>query len=353
MATAPYLPGSYLVVETTNRCSLACVHCSVSERGHPHHSRTGFLSLALAEALFADLVAVGARFDTLLPFWLGEPLIHPEFGALYRAGLRAAVEGRVFGKVEVHTNATHLGEDRIRVALNAAPVPQVWHLSLDAATRPTYTRIKGMDRFVDVETNVEAFLEAKARRGARWPRPVFQFIVSDRNVEEIGAFRARWERACRERGLTVRSAAQEVPPGEEAVVFFRQLDCPTPEEQARQNAVFRAAMAAHDLPLPRPARSPAEVPATNGGVCACFWKSPVVGWDGRVTTCTRDNRFENALGSLADTPFSELWWGASMRERRRRVAGADYTGLPPCGTCFIPRSANTTDISAAEIAAHA
>jgi len=60
-------------------------------------------------------VAVGARFDTLIPFWLGEPLIHPEFGAIYRAGLRAAVEGRVFGKVEVHTNATDglIGEFRI------------------------------------------------------------------------------------------------------------------------------------------------------------------------------------------------------------------------------------------------
>jgi len=181
---------------------------------------------------------------------------------------------------------------------------------------------------------------------------VFQFIVSDRNAAEIPLFRARWEQACRDRGLPVRTAAQEVPAGEDAIVFFRQLDAPTPAEQARQNAVYREAMAANGLPLPRAERSPTEIGTVNAGVCACFWKSPVIGWDGRVTTCTRDNRFENAVGNVKETPFSELWWGPEMGARRRRVATADYMGLTVCQTCFIPRSANSTDITTAEIEAH-
>lgn len=349
---SPALPGSYLVLETTNTCSLACVHCSVSEAAHPHHARTGFLPLPTAEAVFADLRAVGARFDTLILFWLGEPLVHPAFGPIYQAALRTASAG-VFGKVELHTNATHLTADKVRVALNLAPVPQVWHLSLDAATRDTYRRIKGMDRFDVVEANVRGFLDAKAARGARWPRPVFQFIVSENNAAEVAPFRARWEAACRSRGLPVRSAAQIVPPGEDAVVFFRQLDCPTPEAQAVQNAVFRAAMATEGLDLPRADKSPTTVPDDNAGVCACFWKSPVIGWDGTVTTCTRDNRFENAIGNVADTPFSTLWWGEEMAGRRARVARVDYAGLPVCATCFIPRSANSSDITTAEIEAHA
>ncbi len=345
------LPGSYLVLETTNTCSLACVHCSVSEDGHPHHARTGFLPPSTADAVFEDLRRVGARFDTLILFWLGEPLVHPAFGAIYQAALRAATAG-VFGKVELHTNATHLGPANVRAALNLAPVPQVWHLSLDAATRETYRRIKGVDRFEAVERNVAGFLDAKASRGARWPRPVFQLIVSDRNAAEAPAFRARWEAACRARGLPVRVAAQEVPPGEDAVVFFRQLDAPTPGEQARQNVVYRDTMARMGVLLPREDRSPTALDGPNAGVCSCFWKSPVIGWDGRVTTCTRDNRFENALGNVHDTPFSSLWWGPEMGARRRRVARANYAGLDVCQACFIPRSANSTDISRDEIEAH-
>lgn len=347
----PSLPGSYLVLETTNRCSLACVHCTVSEAGHPHHARTGMLPLALAEALFDDLAEAGARFDALIPFWLGEPLVHPDFGALYRAGLRAAAEHGVFGRVELHTNATHLDEGRRRAALNASAVPQVWHMSLDAATPATYRRVKGADRFAEVEANVEALLTEKARRGAPWPRVVLQFIVSDTNAAEVGPFRARWEGLCRRLGLPVRAAAQRVPDGGDTVVFFRQLDAPTPADQARQNGVYRAAMAAEGLPLPAPALSPERLDGPNTAVCACFWKSPVVGWDGTVTVCTRDNRLQNAVGNLYDARFSTLWWGPTMRARRADVARAAYDGLPACADCYIPRSANTTDITPAEVRA--
>lgn len=352
MVRAPIIAGSYLVLETTNRCSLACAHCTVSEAGHPHHARTGFLDPALAEALFADLARVGARFDVLLPFWLGEPLLHPEFGVIHRAAVRAAVEAGTFGTIEVHTNATHLSEDRARVALNAAPVPQTWHLTLDADTRETYRAIKGADRFDQVVEQVDALVAAKARTGARWPRLVLQFIVSDRNVAEIPAFRARWTAAFTRRGLPVVAAAQGVPPGDASVLFFRQLDCRTPEEQATQNAVYRAAMLREGLALPRPEASPHRLDGENRAVCGCFWKSPVVGWDGQVTTCTRDNRLANRLGSLRDAPFSALWWGPTMAGWREQVARADYRGLDTCRSCFIPRSANYSGITPAEVASY-
>jgi len=336
----PPVPGSYLVLETTNTCSLACVHCVVSEPGHAHHRVKGFLPLPLAEKLVADLVAAELRFSSLIPFWLGEPLVHPDFGALYQLALRAAAEHGTFGQIEVHTNATHLTGPKVRVALNASPVPQVWHLTLDAHTRETYLAIKGVDRFEGVVANVDAFLAAKAARKARWPRAVLQYIVSARNAAEVGPFRRHWEARCRALGLPVRSSAQEVPAGDEVVLFFRQLDCPTPEAQARENRVFREVMAAEGLPLTRPTQTPVEVGGPNTVACGCFWKSPVVGWDGRVTTCTRDNTFENVLGSIQDTPFVELWEGARMRAHREAVRRADYGRLPLCQDCFIPRSAN-------------
>lgn len=345
----PHLPGSYLVLELTNRCSLACVHCSVSEQAHPHHQQTGSLDPALAMELFADLARVKARFDTLILFWLGEPLLHPHFAAIYQAALRVAAAEGVFGQIEVHTNATHLDTDRADVAINQSPVRQVWHFSLDAARPDTYTPIKGLDRLHKVEANVQALLERRAQRGARWPRPVFQFIVSDRNAAEVPVFRRRWERVCSRLGQPARAAAQHVPPGEDPVVFFRQLDCPTPEEQSRQNAVFRLAMAAEGLALPREDRSPTAVSALNLHPCSGFWKSPVVGWRGDVTVCTRDNTLLNRVGSLREAPFSALWWGPLQRGRRAQVAGGDYSGLESCAGCFIPRSANHTDLSPAEV----
>lgn len=346
-----HLPGSYLVLETTNRCSVACVHCSVSEADHPHHDRTGFVAVPLVRKLMADLAAARARFDVFIPFWLGEPLLHPDFSAIYQEALRAAGEHGVFGAVEVHTNATHLNADRVRLALNQSPVPQTWHLTLDADTPATWRAIKGRAAFDDVVAQVEHLVREKARLGAVWPRLVFQFIVSDRNAAEAAAFRDRWTACCRAVGLPVRAAAQHVPPGTDAVVYFRQLDAPTPDEQARQNAVFRRTMQELGLALPRPDRTPEALGATNTAVCGCFWKSPVIGWDGTLTVCTRDNRLENALGNVNDAPFDALWSGATAQGWRRQVARGDYAGLAPCASCFIPQSANYSGVTAAEIAA--
>jgi radical SAM protein with 4Fe4S-binding SPASM domain len=342
-----HLPGSYLVLEMTNGCSLACTHCSVAEENHPHHQQIGFTPLKTIRRVFKNLQDTGGRFDTLILFWLGEPLLHPAFTDIYQEALRCAATG-TFQAVEVHTNATHLTLERTRATLNRSPVPQRWHFSLDAAQVASYKHIKGRDRFEEVEANVEAFLKERQRLRAPWPRPVFQFIVSDKNASEALLFRKRWEQTCEKLGLGVVVSAQTVPSGQDAVIFFRQLDCPTPDEQSRQNEVFDRTMGELGLNIPRP-QAVLPLQGDTRGICGCFWKSPVVGWDGRLTTCTRDNRQENSLGSVLKTDFSQLWWGESMRQRRAAVQAGDYGGLSACKNCFIPRSGNYTGITVDEL----
>jgi radical SAM protein with 4Fe4S-binding SPASM domain len=152
----------------------------------------------------------------------------------------------------------------------------------------------------------------------------------------------------------MRTAAQSVPSGDDAVVFLRQLDAPTPGEQERANAAFRRVCGRLGVALPRAEQTPLAV-APGPGICGCFWKSPVVGWDGTVTTCTRDNRLQNALGNVRDSPLSTIWGGGAMWAARQRVAMGDYSGKAACSGCFIPRSANYSGITVDEIAsvAHA
>jgi radical SAM protein with 4Fe4S-binding SPASM domain len=345
----PRLPGSYLVIELANRCSLACVHCAVADTSHPHFDQSGYLDVNLAEALFADLAENDIGFETLILFWLGEPLLHPEFARIWGAAIRTAARHQTFNKVELHTNATHLNAQTTAALLNEAEVPQVIHFSLDATDKARYLSVKGKDRYAEVVQNIEYFLAQKARLGARWPRPVFQFIVGTNNVDQVGAFRVQWEKACRSVGLPVRTAAGHVPPGDDAVVFFRQLDCPTPDLQQSQNAVFREAMSAQGLSLPDQAEAGTTVVSDNLSVCAGFWKSPVIGWDGSVTTCTQDSHMHNKVGTLSEEPFSTLWWNETMLRRRSMVSGGDYTELKVCQACFIPRSLNYTGILPEEV----
>jgi hypothetical protein len=117
--------------------------------------------------------------------------------------------------------------------------------------------------------------------------------------------------------------------------------------------VFREEMARQELSLPVAAKKGLEVAADNPKPCSGFWKSPVVGWEGDVTVCTRDNELHNGIGNLSGARFSELWWGAMMRQRRQQVAAGDYSGLSLCATCFIPRSLNHAELSSEDIALQA
>ena len=127
----PRVDGSYLVLELTNLCNLACVHCAVSETNHQHHIKTGFIKLKTVEALIDNMVQHKIQFDVLILFWLGEPLLHPQFSKIYRLFLRASVQYGIFGSIEVHTNAILLTETIQRVLLNNAKLPQKIHCTIN------------------------------------------------------------------------------------------------------------------------------------------------------------------------------------------------------------------------------
>ena len=122
------LPGSYLVLEVTNRCPLKCGHCAVAEAdlGHPHYSTIEHMSVGMVRELLEDMLAAGIRFDNLVLFWLGEPLSNPHFVEIYETVLEYSGAGEIFGKIEVHTNTFPLKERVTRAALNNCEVPQVW-----------------------------------------------------------------------------------------------------------------------------------------------------------------------------------------------------------------------------------
>ncbi|MFM7201843.1 MAG: radical SAM protein [Myxococcota bacterium] len=365
MNVAPfYLPGSYLVLELANGCNLKCRHCAQADVSHPHYQETGYFPRAGVQALLADCARHGIQFDNLVLFWLGEPLLHPEFNAIYEDVLAHTGPSGIFKQVEVHTNASMLTRQMAARLLNRRAVPQRWHLTLDAADAGTYLEIKGVELLARVEENVERLILWKGRGGFAGPQLVLQYIVSDRNEAEVDAFIARWKPVFERARLPLELTAFHVPHTfEKSYLFFKSLDCPTPEEQARQNTVFQRVVKRLGLSAPlasgdadvhteQKLEAPVERLAQRLETpCSGFWKSPVIGWNGMLTTCTRDSLGENQLGNVLQTPFSTLWFGEGRIARWRQHVGAgDYGDLTLCQSCFIPRSINYTGISAGEIA---
>ena len=160
-------------------------------------------------------------------------------------------------------------------------------------------------------------------------------------------FQKHWCDMGAELQTPVRVAAGHVPRGEDPIVFFRQKDCPTHEEQDRENTLFNQFAKSQNLTIPPKAEQ--DVPSSNLHPCSGFWKSPVLDWQGNLTFCTRDNTLENSVGNIKKTPFSKLWFSSTTQSMRKKVANGDYSDLSLCQNCFIPRSLNHTEITAEEI----
>ncbi len=341
------LPGSYLVLELTNGCPLRCRHCLQSRPEHGHFAEPGLIDPALIARLADDLARAGARFGNLVLFWLGEPLLHPEFDAIVAMLQDRAVRDGTFRQIEVHTNAVLLEDHHVDVMLRHPQLPQRWHFSLDAATRETYRGIKGRDRFERVIAAVE---DAVARRGGSpgpYPRLVFQFIVQQANDAEAEPFRDHWLAASARHGLTVTPCAGHVPAGTDHHVFFRQLDALDAGDQPPADARYHSVLHRLGLDLPTVSEiAAADRPPT----CSGFFKSPVVNHDGRVTVCTRDSALELCVGDLREQSLPDLWWrNPALHDRRLEIITGEYAALPLCQGCPIPRSTNYTGIDEWEL----
>lgn len=343
----PRIAGSYLVLELSNLCNLTCVHCAVSEQNHPHHAVTGHVDVEVVDALVRDMVANRLHFDVLILFWLGEPLLHPQFSMIYRRFVRAIHQYGIFSSIEVHTNSILLDAAKRRVFLNQLPVPQKVHCTIDAFQSSTYKSIKGRDALPTIMENVEAILKEKSQLQVENPRIVLQYIVGSNNVEEAMAFKDHWCGLARSFRMPFFVSAGQIPNTIQDGIFFRQLDCPTEEEQYREGKVFIEAMQQMNVQFPQ--HEPTLEVETGLQPCSGFWKSPTIDWQGNLTMCTRDNTLENSLGNIVQTPFSKLWWGDKQRENRYRVSQSDYSELKLCQDCFVPHSCNHSNISSEEI----
>ena len=363
------LPGAYLVLDLGNRCPLACKHCIQSEpERHEHFQRRNQMDPELAFGLLDELRDRGRRFHALILFWLGEPLTHPRFAAVYERALEVARSG-VFHRVEVHTNAVLLEPEISRRVCGLTGVEQRWHFSLDAALPATYARVKGRDHYRAVRRNVMGFLDERAAADNDDLGVVFQFIPQTDNAREARPFVTTWRHAVRRHGRTLSVVARVVPEGGGDHVFFRQLDALDPGQQAEADRLYqrvlwstgvdptppalrRATAAARDALSRRTAalggRPSLDIGAARPVTCACPFLSSVVHHDGRVTVCTRDSSMSLCVGDLRDSSYHAIWWeSAGLRALRDAHLRGDAGGL--CRDCPIPRSANYTGLAADDL----
>ncbi len=211
----------FITLEFTNHCNLNCVMCDTGKipKQQRHH-----LNFELYKKIIDEIAS--SRFDagTLVPFWLGEPLLNPRFFEMVEyASKKLARKGIRF---EIHTNATFLSPTLSKrlLELDTNIIKRII-LSLDAVTSATYTKIRRNGNFKAVINNIKHFIEQRHQLNKREPLLVFQFIVMQQNLDEKESFIEFWGGYLEKYNLPLVVVYSESNyPDDKDCVFIRKLD---------------------------------------------------------------------------------------------------------------------------------
>jgi len=176
----PDLPERMLV-DFATKCNLRCPMCPVwgSDDEREIDQVTGVMDLAAARKMLDEVITTKPM---IAPSIYGEPLLIPNmrevFSDMKARGLPIAV----------NTNGLTLNEETARfwVDIKADSIM----FSLDATTRQTLRKVRGIDKLEKIESAV--FRLMKARGESDFPRIGVSFTVQDDNKHEVEAFVARW-----------------------------------------------------------------------------------------------------------------------------------------------------------------
>lgn len=169
------LPPYKITIETTSACNLRCVMCphAIGAVHRPKH-----LPIEIADKLL-PVIESGKYFEL---HGIGEPLLSPAFWRI----LEILANKNPSAEAVVNSNLVVL-TDEMLAKIVASTLTQI-SVSLDAATAPTYYKIRGAD-FGRVLDNIGRLREALIKQNAsRKLKLVVNMTMMKENLEEVVDF---------------------------------------------------------------------------------------------------------------------------------------------------------------------
>ena len=171
-AIVPTLPRS-LYLEATNRCDSECQTCI-----RTFNTLEPPKDLTLAEV--QRLVEQFPVLERVVLHGIGEPLLNKQIFEIV-AYLKAK-------RITVLFNSDAISLTQKRAAQLIESGLDEYRVSMDAATRQMYAKIRGVDQFERVLRNVGSLVALQQQQGCNTPRVSLWFTTLKANLDELPAF---------------------------------------------------------------------------------------------------------------------------------------------------------------------
>jgi uncharacterized Fe-S cluster-containing radical SAM superfamily enzyme len=281
---------SQIIVDVTEVCNLACIHCPHPAFKTSEHYKARYQSAELNEKLVAEVRAHGAGHTQYIRYTgEGEPLIHPRLPEMLDYAVKHSGV-----TVSLTTNGTLLNAARIERVL--ATGVHLIDISLDAHTPETYAKIRVNGNLVATRANVHALLAAIRASGSA-TKLVVSYVEQPLNRGETAAFESYWKDA-----------------GADYVVVRRL--------HSAAGAVTGAAELIRH-----------EIGAQPRRACLYPWERIILNPRGELTFCPQDWVHGSVVADYHTTTIHEVWQGEFYRRLREAHLSNDYKCHGFCAGC--------------------
>jgi MoaA/NifB/PqqE/SkfB family radical SAM enzyme len=281
---------SQVIVDMTEVCNLACIHCPHPEFKKSEHYDARYLPVELNKKLVDEVREHGQGHTQYIRYTSeGEPLVHPKGYNMIEYAVR---NSGVY--VTLTTNGTIMNEKRTRRLLDAGV--HMIDISLDAFTPKTYAKIRVNGDLEVTRANVLNLLSWVKNGGAK-TKVVVSFIEQPQNRDEIPDFELFWKKSGAN-AVVVRRLHSNAG----AVVNIANL-------MRRENA--------------KQARYP----------CLYPWERISLNPRGRLSFCPQDWVHGSEVADYRDTTIRETWRGEVYRQLRKAHMSNDFAEHSFCGNC--------------------
>ncbi|MBI4588374.1 MAG: SPASM domain-containing protein [Candidatus Rokubacteria bacterium] len=317
------LPRS-LYLETTNRCDSKCQTCA----------RTFNTVEPPKDLTLIELRGIVDQFpvlDRVVLHGIGEPLLNRELVPMV-AYLKAKGAMVLF-----NSDAITLTPTRARQLIESGL--DEYRVSVDAATRETYLKIRGVDRFDRVVGNVQTLVELLRSLDRTTPRVSIWFTAMRVNLEELPAF----VRLAEKIGVPEVYVQRLVLYGQGLAVEAQSLHGSLQEreerlleEAERVAQTAGIALRASGLTTPRESLTGTAESKRPWAGCQRPWTLSYVTANGNVLPCcvspwVAKNYSGTVLGNALEQRFHDIWNGE--RYQRFRADFESDTPPDPCRGC--------------------
>lgn len=176
---------SQVIVDITEVCNLACIHCPHPEFKKSVHYSARYLEPELNVKIVDEVRDSGAGKTQYIRYTSeGEPLVHPNGYDMIEYAVKNSGT-----YVTLTTNGTIMNENRTRRLLDSGV--HMIDISIDAMTSKTYEKIRVRGNLDVTRKNVINLIEW-VRKSASPTKVVVSFIEQPQNRHEVKDFQSYW-----------------------------------------------------------------------------------------------------------------------------------------------------------------